>query len=66
MTQWNILFWIASGVYVFGALVFLFLIDSEPEKWGFAPKSKSGSTTSTVYSISVDNSEKQSTVNKRI
>jgi hypothetical protein len=36
MTQWNILFWIASGIFIFGALVFSIFISAKPEAWGRA------------------------------
>ena len=38
MNQWNTLFWIGSGVYVFGALLFIFCVNSTPEKWAISKK----------------------------
>lgn len=35
MLQWSIIFWFSSGVYVLGAVVFLF-VNAEPEKWATA------------------------------
>lgn len=34
MQQWNILFWIGAAIYVFGAVVFVLGVNSNPEKWG--------------------------------
>jgi hypothetical protein len=34
MTKWNILFWVASGIYIFGALIFATFISAKPEPWG--------------------------------
>jgi hypothetical protein len=34
MTKWNILFWIASGIYIFGALIFAIFISAKPQAWG--------------------------------
>lgn len=34
MKQWNILFFIGAAIYTFGAIVFIFCVNSEPEKWG--------------------------------
>lgn len=39
MFQWSIIFWFSSGVYVFGALVFLF-VNTEPEKWAIINSDK--------------------------
>ncbi len=37
MTKWNILFWVASGIYIFGALIFAIFISAKPEPWGRSP-----------------------------
>jgi hypothetical protein len=37
MTQWNILFWVASGIYIFGALIFSIFVSAKPEAWGRKP-----------------------------
>jgi hypothetical protein len=38
MTKWNILFWVASGIFVFGALIFTIFISAKPEAWGRIPR----------------------------
>lgn len=36
MTQWGILFFVASGIYILGAVVFAVFISAKPEDWGKA------------------------------
>ena len=55
MQQWSILFWIGSGIYLFGSLVFILLVDSKPESWGQQRKSQSNALKSNHQ-----HSEKQS------
>jgi hypothetical protein len=38
MTKWNILFWVASGIYIFGALIFAIFISAKPQAWGRTPR----------------------------
>jgi hypothetical protein len=37
MTKWNILFWVASGINIFGGLIFAIFISAKPQAWGRTP-----------------------------
>lgn len=62
MRQWNILFGIGAAIYAFGAVVFLFGVNSEPEKWGRALSMSSGNNQQQQESTS-EKEQQQTTKN---
>lgn len=63
MTQWNTLFYIASGIYLFGALIFVLFVSAKPQPWG---RARSGTNRATIDENNINGSIYMKPHNKTI
>ncbi len=53
MKQWNILFYIASGIYLLGAIIFVVFVSAKPEAWG---RARTGTFRTTIDETNINGS----------